>query len=252
MEPPACRARAACHCLCSVIDVLFVACAHTHTRRLTHRHRYVHADCKKEREREIVAVLCLSVLSTPGWVPPLFREEDVISRFKNPTYVACHSWLNPGFSFVQCFPSPPLLSLSLALFHSSFLFSSSSFFLLCISMMKYSGEHCMCILRWTFWDFMYFRVQIYCNNRKLLELFSSKPWKSDEQNLKLILCFISHVSQAFTCIHPYTCMNSALRPLRVFLVTAAKCMYILPHLRCKERWEDFCNKRSINKNSPNL
>lgn len=147
VEPPACRARAACHCLCSVIDVLFVCeCARTHahthtlTRRLTHRHRYVHADCKKEREREreIVAVLCLSVLSTPGWVPPLFREEDVISRFKNPTYVACHSWLNPGFSFVQCFPSPPLLSLSLALFHSSFLFSSSSFSLLCISMMKYS------------------------------------------------------------------------------------------------------------------
>lgn len=88
VEPPACRASTACHCLSSVMDVHFSA------------HR--------ERERERVAELSSSVLSTQWWVPSLFREEDVISLVKNPAYVACHSWLNPGFSFVQCSPSPLL------------------------------------------------------------------------------------------------------------------------------------------------
>lgn len=57
-------------------------------------------------DRQTVAGLRASVLSTQGWVPPLFREKDVISLVKNPTYVACHSWLNPGFSFVQSLPFP--------------------------------------------------------------------------------------------------------------------------------------------------
>lgn len=96
VETPACGARAACHCLSSVMDVPFVAYTHKQTDRQTDSGG---------------AQLDRPVHPSRGWVPPLFRKEDVISLVKNPTYVACHSWLNPGFSFVQRalpFPSSPL------------------------------------------------------------------------------------------------------------------------------------------------
>ena len=42
VEPPVCGARAACHCLSSVMDVPFVAHTHTHTHTHTHRHTSTH------------------------------------------------------------------------------------------------------------------------------------------------------------------------------------------------------------------
>ena len=143
VEPPACGARAACHCLSSVMDVPFVAHTHTHTH--THEHS------------QTVAGLSSAVLSTQGWVPPLFREEDVISLVKNPTYVACHSWLNPGFSFVQSSPSPLLCLLSLALPVASYLPPLPIYiYLSFVLMMKANRQQCMSYLWWPFLAFLWY------------------------------------------------------------------------------------------------
>lgn len=117
-----------------------VCCAHTHT------HTYKHS--------QTVAGLSSAVLSTQGWVPPLFREEDVISLVKNPTYVACHSWLNPGFSFVQSSPSPLLCLLSLALPVASYLPPLPIYiYLSFVLMMKANRQQCMSNLWWPFLAF---------------------------------------------------------------------------------------------------
>lgn len=111
-----CVQRPACHCLGSVMDVPFVA----------------HADRDSGGAHS-------TVLSPRRWVRLLFRKKDVISLVKNPTYVVCHSWLNPGFSFVQSalpFPSSPLSSLSLiclCLFLSNRYVGVSSHFIVQIS-----------------------------------------------------------------------------------------------------------------------
>lgn len=87
-----------CPSMCSLLTCVWRQRAASHYLSLDvpRAHTHTHTDRRTDRQTD-----SLAILSTRGWVPPLFREEDVISLVKNPTYVACYSWLNPGFSFVQ-------------------------------------------------------------------------------------------------------------------------------------------------------
>lgn len=107
VEPPPCRARAACHCLGSVMDVPFVA--HTHTDRQTDRQWRGSAwpSCPPEDE----FLLCLGKRM---WSHSLKIQ---------PMSLATHDLIQASPLCRAPSPSPLLLLLSLALSVSSCIFS---------------------------------------------------------------------------------------------------------------------------------